>query len=87
MEKILNDEAMMSSLADCITERILQRLKDYQPVKRWLSMSEACEYAGKSRNTIRLWIDEGYIHAQKTTGHWEIDRESIDDWFKSDVQI
>ncbi len=52
---------------------------------RWLTIEEAMNYAKvKSRNTIRKWIDNGYIYAHKRSGEWIVDRESIDDWFLSD---
>jgi excisionase family DNA binding protein len=52
---------------------------------RWLTMDEAMAYAKvKSPNTIRKWIDDGQIYAHKRSGHWIVDRESIDDWFSSE---
>ena len=70
----------IEQLADIISKRILEA----QPLRRWLTLSEAMRYAKvKSRDTIRRWIDEGYIYAHKRTGQWIVDRESIDDWFGS----
>jgi adenylate kinase len=52
---------------------------------RWLTLQEAKEYAKvRSDDTIRGWIDKGYIYAFKRSGHYIVDRESIDDWYNSD---
>ncbi|NPU86564.1 MAG: helix-turn-helix domain-containing protein [Syntrophaceae bacterium] len=52
---------------------------------RWMTLKEAMAYAKvKSEDTIRKWINSGYIYAHKRTGQWIVDRESIDDWFSSD---
>jgi hypothetical protein len=55
------------------------------PIGRWLTLKEAMTYAKvKSPNTIKKWIAEGYIYANKRTGSWIIDRQSIDDWYLAD---
>lgn len=52
---------------------------------RWMTLKEAMAYAKvKSEDTIRKWINSGYIYAHKRSGQWIVDRESIDDWFSSD---
>lgn len=52
---------------------------------RWLTLKEAMEYCKvKHPDTIRAWINNGYIYGHKRTGQWIIDRQSIDDWFESD---
>ncbi len=62
-----------------------QIMADLSPDK-WLTLEEAKAFAKvKSINTIKTWIKEGYIDATKTTGQWRVDRESIDDWFKSGI--
>lgn len=72
----------IAALADMIAEKVLAARPQ---VSRWLTLEEAMAYAKvKSKNTIRRWIQEGYIDANKRTGSWIIDRESIDDWFSSD---
>ena len=48
---------------------------------KWLTFKQAQEYAEVSPNTLRKWINQGYIYATKPTGDWRIDRESIDDFF------
>lgn len=71
----------IEAIADMISKRLLAA----QPVMgRWLTVEEAMAYTRvKSVKTIRMWIKEGYINANKRTGSWIIDRESIDDWFNS----
>lgn len=74
----------ISQIADLVAVRIMNSIAS--PIQRWLTLSEAKKYAGvKSDNTIKKWIENGYIHGNRTTGEWRIDRESIDDWFKSFV--
>ena len=52
---------------------------------RWLTLHEAMEYAKvKSANTIKKWINEGYIYGFKRSGEWIIDLESIDEWYNSE---
>jgi len=52
---------------------------------RWLTLKEAMDYAKvRSPNTIIAWITEGFIYGHKRSGHWIVDRTSIDDWFLSD---
>jgi excisionase family DNA binding protein len=49
----------------------------------WLKVSEACTYAGVSRNTIKQMVKDGRFSGDTTPGgHWRIDRESIDRWFR-----
>jgi excisionase family DNA binding protein len=73
----------LDAIATLLASRISDILSAQKPITRWLSVKQAKEYSGvKSDNTIRKWITEGYIHANRTTGEWKIDRESIDDWFK-----
>ena len=72
----------IEAIADLVAKRVLAA----QPqAGRWMTVEEAMAYTRvKSVKTIRMWIKEGYINANKRTGTWIIDRESIDDWFKSD---
>jgi excisionase family DNA binding protein len=75
----------IESIADMLAVKIGLILESKKPASRWLTVQQAKEYAAvKSNGTIRRWINEGYIHANKTTGEWRIDRESIDDWLKQD---
>lgn len=53
--------------------------------KKWLTLKEAMAYAGvKSQDTMRKWIEEGHVYGFKRSGHWIVDRESIDAWYESD---
>jgi excisionase family DNA binding protein len=84
----VGDEIMLTNseldiLAGSLADRILMIIESRKPISRWLTIGQAKEYAKiKSDNTIKKWINEGYIHANRTTGEWRIDRESIDDWLK-----
>ena len=75
----------LDAIATQLASRIIDIMESKKPTMRWLTVKQAKEYAGlKSDNTIRKWIVAGHIHANKTTGEWRIDRESIDDWLKQD---
>jgi len=75
----------LDAIAGLLATRIVDIMESKKTIMRWMTVKQAKEYAGlKSDNTIRKWINEGYIHANKTTGEWRIDRESIDDWLKQD---
>lgn len=84
MNQLLTDE-VLDTLANNLSDRIVQRIDELRLHKKWLSMKEAMDYTGKSRNTIKKWLEEGYIDGKKTTGNWQINRESIEDWFQSDI--
>ena len=64
-----------------IARTVVEEMRDYIVHGRWLSLKNACKYADVSPNTMRRWINEGYVYASKTTGEYRIDRESIDDFF------
>jgi excisionase family DNA binding protein len=51
---------------------------------RWLSLSEACEYAAMSDKTLLRFVGEGNIYGTKKGGKWYIDRFSIDAFMTSD---
>ena len=75
----------ISFIADCIFKKLKDDNFLINTRCRWLTLKEAMEYAKvKSSNTILKWIDEGYIYGHKRSGHWIIDRQSIDDWFLSE---
>lgn len=70
----------INTIADMLAEKIMSA----KHLGRWLSIDEAMEYARvKSRSTIMVWINSGYIYAHKRTGSWIVDRDSIDKWFLS----
>jgi hypothetical protein len=51
---------------------------------RWLSMKDACAYAGKkSRNWMQEKLLSGDIHGyqENNKGNWVIDKTSIDEYF------
>ena len=75
----------MKTLATFIAEAVGEIIAAEKITGRWLSLSEAMEYAKvKSSNTIKKWIDEGYIYGFKRSGEWIIDRDTIDDWYSSE---
>jgi len=74
-------------LADVVAIKVAEIMTANQVHGRWLTLDEAKTYARvKSINTIKKWIDEGYIYAFKSTGNWKVDRKSIDVYFESDRQ-
>lgn len=80
----LQTTLISNELAELIANKLVKatQAKSYG---RWLTMEEAKEYAKvRSVNTIKKWITQGFIYANKRTGTWIIDRQSIDDWFLSE---
>jgi hypothetical protein len=75
----------IATLANIIAREIGAAISAQSNPSRWLSLREAMGYAKvKSVNTIKSWINEGYIYGFKRSGEWIIDRESIDDWYQSE---
>jgi hypothetical protein len=78
----------IASLAQLIAEQVKTDTLASATPGRWLTYTEAMLYAKvRSRDTMRKWIDNGYIYAHKRSGQWIIDRQSIDDWFLSEKVI
>lgn len=69
---------------DLLAARLMHQLRPHlcNPTPRWMSMSEACQYAGGiGRETMSRLIDEGHVYAKKIgekNGKLIIDRETID---------
>jgi len=69
---------------DLLAARLFHMLRPHlaNTTPKWLSMAEACQYAGGiSRETMSRLIDEGYVYAKKLAeknGKLIIDRETID---------
>ena len=75
----------LEKLAELVAEQVGDIVLANSRRGRWLTLREAMEYAKvKSPNTIKKWIDEGFIYAFKRSGEWIIDRESVDDWYNSE---
>lgn len=54
--------------------------------RKWLTMSEATTYSGRSSTTLIRKIKAGQIVGHRPEGsHWQVDRESIDDFFAPPV--
>ena len=72
-------------LANIIAKEVEATISARSSLGRWLTLREAMNYAKvKSANTIKRWIDEGFIYGFKRSGEWIVDRESIDDWYGSE---
>ncbi|MBI9077848.1 MAG: helix-turn-helix domain-containing protein [Desulfatibacillum sp.] len=73
----------LERLADMVAARILAETRAASAPKRWMTVAETMAYVSlKSKKTIRMWINEGYVYAHRTTGKWLIDRESVDSWLE-----
>lgn len=75
-----------------MTDRDIQQLLEMmhelvnKPAQRWLTISQACIYAGKkSRNTLKQMISEGKISGFKDGNDWIVDKLSIDKYFLSKI--
>ena len=78
------DKKQIALIAEIVAEKLNEHFQD-APVGRWLTMPQALAYAKlKTEKTMRMWIKKGYIYGFKRSGHWIIDRQSIDDWYSSD---
>ena len=54
--------------------------------RKWLTMSEAVAYSGRSASTLIRKIRAGLISGHRPPGsHWQVDRESIDACFTPPV--
>lgn len=75
----------MEAIAALVAKDVAANIIAKTTPGRWMTLKEAMAYAKvKSEDTIRKWINSGYIYAHKRSGQWIVDRESIDDWFSSD---
>ncbi len=74
----------ISATADIIAKKVIEMLRVENVYPKWMELNEAIKYAKTSKNTIKSWIDEGYIYGFKRSGKWIIDRESIDNWYSSE---
>lgn len=69
-----------------IAEQVFSCLSWKMAPSRWLTMPEALEYARvRSKTTMLKWLNEGLIYGFKRSGTWIIDRESIDQWYTSEL--
>ncbi len=51
---------------------------------RWISIEEASEYLGVTKDSIRNWIKKNSdIPAHKVGRLWKFKRTELDDWIKS----
>jgi len=73
LDMLINIKKELSELREAIE----------QPPDRWISVSTAAEYAGKSRDWILKKLDSGeiYGHRENERGKWTIDRKSIDSYY------
>lgn len=53
-------------------------------IDRWLTLKEACQLLKKCRQTVVKMITDGEIYGTKKTGHWLIERASIDAFLYED---
>ena len=52
--------------------------------QRWLTISAVFKYASLSRKTVYKMLLNGDLRGRKTkgdSGHWRVDKDSIDEWF------
>ena len=84
MAIILNHREL-EELANIIAKEVDAVLSAKAVQGRWLTLREAMKYARvKSPNTMKKWIEEGYLYGFKRSGEWIVDRDSIDDWYSSE---
>lgn len=49
----------------------------------WISLEEAANYMGITKDTVRNWIKKTDIPAHKIGKLWKFKRSELDDWIKS----
>lgn len=50
---------------------------------RWISMKDACEYLGVSRQTVLTWIKDKRLPAAKAGKFWRFKQADIDEWMRT----
>lgn len=49
----------------------------------WISLEEAANYMGITKDTVRNWIKKTDIPAHKIGKMWKFKRSELDKWIKS----
>ena len=47
---------------------------------RWVSVTDAAEHLGISRDTIYRWIEAKGLPAYRVGRHWKLKLEEVDQW-------
>ncbi|MFZ7133916.1 MAG: helix-turn-helix domain-containing protein [Eubacteriales bacterium] len=50
--------------------------------ERWISLKEACEYLGVTRQTILNWISQKGFPGKKVSKLWKFKINEIDEWVR-----
>lgn len=48
--------------------------------EKWISLSEIADYIGVSKDTIRNWIKQSNMPAQKIGRLWKFKISDVDEW-------
>lgn len=76
----------IQEVSNAVAEQVFSCLSQKMAPGRWLTMSQALDYARiKSKNTMLKWVKEGLVYGFKRSGTWIIDRDSIDKWYTSEL--
>ena len=51
--------------------------------ERWISLKEACEYLGVTRQTILNWISQNSFPGEKVGKLWRFRKSVIDGWIRN----
>ena len=51
--------------------------------ERWIDVEEAAQYLGVNPNTVRSWVKNKDMPAQKIGRRWKFKVSEIDEWVKS----
>ena len=66
-----------------IVKRRLRALNE-KMIDKWVGISEAADYLGVSKDTIRSWIRKYHkIPAHKIGKQWKFKTHELDEWVKS----
>ena len=76
----------IQEVSNAVAEQVFSCLSQKMTPGRWLTMSQALDYAKiKSKNTMLKWVKEGLVYGFRRSGTWIIDRDSIDKWYTSEL--
>lgn len=51
--------------------------------ERWIDVEEAAKYLGVTPETVRTWVKQKDMPAQKIGRRWKFKISEIDEWVKS----
>lgn len=77
-------ELLVEGLADRIAQRVLDRLGDVRnPAKRLLTMEEAAEYLGRTKESVQHLVSAGKLPTVRSDRRVFLDVNDLSEWIES----